>query len=48
LEYAGIDPLARSGNRREPRNRLAAPRDFDRLARLDPIDKFAQLGLGIR
>jgi hypothetical protein len=32
------------GRATEPRNRLAAPRDFDRLARLDPIDKFAQVG----
>jgi hypothetical protein len=47
LEQGLLDPLARIGDGREPRNRLAAPDDGDQLSGLDPIDELAQAGLRV-
>jgi len=48
LEQGRIDPLARLGDGGEPRDRLAAPGDVDRVPRLDPVDELAQMCLGVR
>jgi hypothetical protein len=43
-----IDPFARPGYGREPRNRLAAPGDFDRIASLNAVHEFAEMRPGVR
>jgi hypothetical protein len=47
LEQGRVDSFARPGHSREPRDRLAAPGDVDRIPGFDPIEEFAQMGFGL-